>query len=113
MSSLNVKLSELQILSFCDFSYIASILYVKVNCMHIRRKNYVKLDPPLDITDEQWMFTLMIILSYLAMIWSFLSILIIGIPKKDFNQAYSDAFANYLFILYFVILTEKQTFYLS
>ena len=83
----------------CDFSYIASILYVKVNCIHIRRKNYVKLDPPLDMTDVQWMFTLMIIVSYLAMIWSFLSILIIGIPKEDFNQAYSDAFANYLFTL--------------
>lgn len=55
----------------CDFSYIASILYVKVNCMHVRHKNYVKLDPPLDITDEQWIFTLMIIVSYLAMIWSF------------------------------------------
>lgn len=46
------------------------------------------------------------------MIWSFLSILVIGIPRQDFNQVYSDAFANYLFILYLVILTEKQTFYL-
>ena len=55
----------------CDFSYIACILYVKVNCMHVRRKNYVKLGPLLDITDEQWIFTLMIIVSYLAMIWSF------------------------------------------
>ena len=53
MSSLNVKLSEVQILSLCDFSYIASILYVKVHCMYVRCKNYVKLDPPLDITDEQ------------------------------------------------------------
>ena len=97
----------------CDFSYIASISYVKVHCMYVRCKNYVKLDPPLDITDEQWLFALMIIISYLAMIWSFLSILVIGIPKQNFNQVYSDAFANYLFILYLVILTEKQTFYLS
>ena len=53
MSSLNVKLSEVQILSLCVTFHTLPLFYVKVNCMHVRHKNYGKLDPPLNITDEQ------------------------------------------------------------
>ena len=95
----------------CDFSYIASILYV--NCMHVRHKNFVKIRS----TFGYYKCTVNVFFNDNSKLFSydmkFLSILIIGIPKQDFSKAYSYAFANYLFILYFVILTEKQTFYLS